>query len=172
MITKSKVLSNKILSNAGLDISGSKLSNVVNNNIMVTSKENPYDSIQTEKQNDEIHEEKVKYGDIFGCEVLKKIIYLHTSNSLKFKGKLIVHNDELIDLIKTIMDSKLNSDTIIEIDVDYEVNCCGANKGLNIINKILVKTNDESNTVDMKYKFNEEYNAIQQFGVSLEYTID
>ena len=70
------------------------------------------------------------------------------------------------------MDSKLNSDTVIEIDVDYEVNCCGANKGLNVINKILVKTNDESNTVDMKYKFNEEYNTIQQFGVSLEYTID
>ena len=49
MLTKSKVLSNKILSNTGLDISGSKLSNVVNNNITVTSKEssknNPYDSI-------------------------------------------------------------------------------------------------------------------------------
>ena len=76
MLTKSKVLSNKILSNTGLDISGSKLSNVVNNNITVTSKEscknNPYDSITitdnqpkseaiSEQVDEPIKEEVVKY---------------------------------------------------------------------------------------------------------------
>ena len=192
MLTKSKVLSNKILSNTGLDISGSKLSNVVNNNITVTSKEscknNPYDSITitdnqpkseaiSEQVDEPIKEEVVKYNEQtsfepFGINILKKIISLYSSNSLKLEGKLVLHNAELIDLIKSIMDAKCNADITVEIDIDYEVNCCGSSKGLNSINKILIKDCDESKTVDMKYKYNEEYNAIQQFGISLKFTID
>ena len=70
------------------------------------------------------------------------------------------------------MDAKCNADITVEIDIDYEVNCCGSSKGLNSINKILIKDSDESKTVDMKYKYNEEYNTIQQFGISLKFTID
>ena len=191
MLTKSKVLSNKILSNTGLDISGSKLSNVVNNNITVTSKEsktrdinNPYDDVTIIEPHVEtteaepVKEQLVRYPDqptsseLFDVNILKKIISLYTSNSLKLEGKLVVHSDELIDLIKSIMDVKCNVDVTVEVVIDYEVNCCGASKGLNCIDKILIKDCDESKTVDMKYKYNEEYNAIQQFGISLKFTID
>lgn len=198
MLTKSKVLSNKVLSNTGLDISGSKLSNVVNNNITVTNKpneiksrniDNPYEGVTivdscerseprieptVEKDNKEL---LVSYPDQsstdpFGIDILKKIINLYSSNSLKLEGKLVVHSAELIDLIKSIMDVKCNADITVEIDINYEINCCGASKGLNCINKILIKDCDESKTVDMKYKYNEEYNAIQQFGISLKFTVD
>ena len=193
MLTKSKVLSNKILSNTGLDISGSKLSNVVNNNITVTNKEsckardinNPYDDVTiieptVEKTESEpVKEQLVKYPDpsqiqdeLFGIDILKKIISLYSSNSLKLEGKLVVHSAELIDLIKSIMDVKCNADITVEIDIDYEINCCGTSKGLNCIDKILIKDCDENKTVDMKYKYNEEYNAIQQFGISLKFTVD
>ena len=193
MLTKSKVLSNKILSNTGLDISGSKLSNVVNNNITVTNKEsckardinNPYDDVTiieptVEKTESEpVKEQLVKYPDpsqiqdeLFGIDILKKIISLYSSNSLKLEGKLVVHSAELIDLIKSIMDAKCNADITVEIDIDYEINCCGTSKGLNCIDKILIKDCDENKTVDMKYKYNEEYNAIQQFGISLKFTVD
>ena len=193
MLTKSKVLSNKILSNTGLDISGSKLSNVVNNNITVTNKEsckardinNPYDDVtiiepNVEKTESEpVKEQLVKYPDpsqiqdeLFGIDILKKIISLYSSNSLKLEGKLVVHSAELIDLIKSIMDVKCNADITVEIDIDYEINCCGTSKGLNCIDKILIKDCDENKTVDMKYKYNEEYNAIQQFGISLKFTVD
>ena len=191
MLTKSKVLSNKILSNTGLDISGSKLSNVVNNNITVTSKEsktrdinNPYDDVTIIEphvettETEPVKEQLVRYPDqptsseLFDVNILKKIISLYTSNSLKLEGKLVVHSDELIDLIKSIMDVKCNVDVTVEVVIDYEVNCCGASKGLNCIDKILIKDCDESKTVDMKYKYNEEYNAIQQFGISLKFTID
>ena len=185
------MLSNKILSNTGLDISGSKLSNVVNNNITVTSKEaktrdinNPYDDVTIIEPHVEtteaepVKEQLVRYPDqptsseLFDVNILKKIISLYTSNSLKLEGKLVVHSDELIDLIKSIMDVKCNVDVTVEVVIDYEVNCCGASKGLNCIDKILIKDCDESKTVDMKYKYNEEYNAIQQFGISLKFTID
>lgn len=191
MLTKSKVLSNKILSNAGLDISGSKLSNVVNNNITLTSKstvnrsiendENPYDGItvvnsnrdaEHKEQNQEIADVKASYSDPFGIDILKKIINLYSTNVLKLEGKLVIRNAELIDLIKTIMDARCNTDMNVEIDIDYEINCCGASKGLNYINKILIKDSDEGKTVDMKYRYNEEYNAIQQYGISLKYSID
>lgn len=192
MLTKSKVLSNKILSNAGLDISGSKLNNVVNNNITLTSKstvnrsvENPYDGItivspEHKEQNTETtecedtgaNEIKVSYSDPFGLDILKKIINLYSSNVLKLEGKLVIHNAELIDLIKSIMDTKCNTEMNVEIDIDYEINCCGASKGLNYINKILIKDSNETRAVDMKYKYNEEYNAIQQYGISLKYTLD
>ena len=193
MLTKSKVLSNKILSNTGLDISGSKLSNVVNNNITVTNKEsckardinNPYDDVTiieptVEKtESSPVKEQLVKYPDpsqiqdeLFGIDILKKIISLYSSNSLKLEGKLVVHSAELIDLIKSIMDVKCNADITVEIDIDYEINCCGTSKGLNCIDKILIKDCDENKTVDMKYKYNEEYNAIQQFGISLKFTVD
>ena len=206
MLTKSKVLSNKILSNTGLDISGSKLSNVVNNNITVTNKEsckardinNPYDDVtiieptvektesepvtfhcEGEARTSPVKEQLVKYPDpsqiqdeLFGIDILKKIISLYSSNSLKLEGKLVVHSAELIDLIKSIMDAKCNADITVEIDIDYEINCCGTSKGLNCIDKILIKDCDENKTVDMKYKYNEEYNAIQQFGISLKFTVD
>ena len=191
MLTKSKVLSNKVLSNTGLDISGSKLSNVVNNNITVTNKpntrsiDNPYDGItiiepNVEKTESEpVKEQLVKYPDpsqiqdeLFGIDILKKIISLYSSNSLKLEGKLVVHSAELIDLIKSIMDVKCNADITVEIEIDYEINCCGASKGLNRIDKILIKDCDDNKTVDMKYKYNEEYNAIQQFGISLKFTVD
>ena len=197
MLTKSKVLSNKTLSNTGLDISGSKLSNVVNNNITVTSKEscktrsanndNPYDGITiveptVEKAVDNeastiAKEEVVSYteqslSEPFGIDILKKIISLYSANSLKLEGKLVLHSAELIDLIKSIMDVKCGTDINVEIDIDYEINCCGSSKGLNSINKILIKDSTESKTVDMKYKYNEEYNALQQFGISLKYTVD
>ena len=134
------MLSNKILSNTGLDISGSKLSNVVNNNITVTSKEskardinNPYDDVTIIKPHVEtteaesVKEQLVRYPDqstsseLFDVNILKKIISLYTSNSLKLEGKLVVHSDELIDLIKSIMDVKCNVDVTVEVVIDYEV---------------------------------------------------
>ena len=176
MLTKSKVLSNKVLSNAGLDISGSKLSNVVNNNITVTQR-----SISTEDNKEDKNEDnpydgitvvKATYGDPFSIDTLKKIINLYSANSMKLEGKLVLHNDELIDLIKYIIDAKCGIDMTVEIDIDYEINCCGTSKGLNCINKILIKDSTDTKTVDMKYKYNEEYNAIQNYGISLKYSLD
>lgn len=150
------------------------------------SLDNPYDGItvvnsQAEPVDEPVvePEQTVSYGtssssstNSFGIDILKKIISLYSSNSLKLEGKLVLHNAELIDLIKSIMDAKCSADITVEIDVDYEVNCCGTSKGLNCINKILIKDSDESKTVDMKYKYNEEYNALQQFGISLKFTVD
>ena len=178
MLTKSKVLSNKVLSNAGLDISGSKLSNVVNNNITVTQKtaECECRDVNAESKDNNPYEGitivKASYGDPFGVDTLKKIINLYSANSIKLEGKLVLHNAELVDLIKYIMDAKRGTDTTVEIDIDYEINCCGTSKGLNSINKILIKDSTEVSTVDMKYKYNEEYNAIQNYGISLKYTVD
>lgn len=185
MLTKSKVLSN-----TGVEIGGSKLSSIVNNNInIVTEKTNPYENIEKEvidkqtnveqntKQNDTQSTEtttvdqvvKYKSHEEVVIDFLKKIIMLYSTNTLKIDGKLVLHNDELVDLISLIIMSnypELN-EVVVNIKVDYEVNCCGSSKGLNIISKILVNS-----THDMKYVYNEEYNSLMQYGISLKYTLD
>ena len=102
-------------------------------------------------------------------EFLNKIIQLYSNNQLKIEGKLVLHNDELINLITLIIKANYPtlSDVVVNIKVDYEVNCCGSSKGLNIISKILV-----NNTHDMKYIYNEEYNTLMRYGISLKYTLD
>ena len=102
-------------------------------------------------------------------EFLNKIIQLYSNNQLKIEGKLVLHNDELMNLITLIIKANYPtlSDVVVNIKVDYEVNCCGSSKGLNIISKILV-----NNTHDMKYVYNEEYNTLMRYGISLKYTLD
>ena len=178
MLTKSKVLSN-----TGVEIGGSKLSSTVNNNInIITEKSNPYDNIETNvdqnaKQIDTRSvepitvEQVVKYKshEEVVIDFLKKIIMLYSINALKIEGKLVLHNDELIDLISLIIMSNYPemNEVTVNLKVDYEVNCCGSSKGLNIISKILVNS-----THDMKYVYNEEYNSLMQYGISLKYTLD
>ena len=178
MLTKSKVLSN-----TGVEIGGSKLSSTVNNNInIITEKSNPYDNIETNvdqntKQIDTRSvepitvEQVVKYKshEEVVIDFLKKIIMLYSTNTLKIEGKLVLHNDELIDLISLIIMSNYPemNEVTVNLKVDYEVNCCGSSKGLNVISKILVNS-----THDMKYVYNEEYNSLMQYGISLKYTLD
>ena len=177
MLTKSKVLSN-----TGVEIGGSKLSSIVNNNINITTAEkndkansNPYENIATEttteSTTDVATEVALKYQSHEEAVIafLKKIIALYGTNTLKIDGKLVLHNDELIDLIKLVImvNCPELTEVTVNIKVDYEVNCCGASKGLNIISKILVNENH-----DMKYVYNEEYNSLMQYGISLKYTLD
>ena len=180
MLTKSKVLSN-----TGVEIGGSKFSNVVNTNINITTdKANTDDKQATSNTSYDIEKEgEVKYNsatqgnvgsqvasheDVI-IEFLNKIIQLYSNNQLKIEGKLVLHNDELINLITLIIKANYPtlSDVVVNIKVDYEVNCCGSSKGLNIISKILV-----NNTHDMKYVYNEEYNTLMRYGISLKYTLD
>ena len=175
MLTKSKVLSN-----TGVEIGGSKFSNVVNTNINITTDKANTDNKQaTSNTSYDIEQEgEVKYNSA-SCQVashedviiefLNKIIQLYSNNQLKIEGKLVLHNDELMNLITLIIKANYPtlSDVVVNIKVDYEVNCCGSSKGLNIISKILV-----NNTHDMKYIYNEEYNTLMRYGISLKYTLD
>ena len=179
MLTKSKVLSN-----TGLDISGGKV--LVSNNINLNTNQtnlpvknppktrevdgitivpastdaNPYDNIDTQPQQDVTYSEKPSELDL-----LKKILRLYLSNILRIEGKLVLKNDDLIDLVKFITNA---SD--VKIEVDFEVNCCGTSKGLNMIKKILIITPKQ--VVDMKYCYNEEYNALLTYGISLDFSVD
>ena len=179
MLTKSKVLSN-----TGLDISGGKV--LVSNNINLNTNQtnlpvknppktrevdgitivpastdaNPYENIDTQPQQDVSYSEKPSELDL-----LKKILRLYLSNILRIEGKLVLKNDDLIDLVKFITNA---SD--VKIEVDFEVNCCGTSKGLNMIKKILIITPKQ--VVDMKYCFNEEYNTLLTYGISLDFSID
>ena len=179
MLTKSKVLSN-----TGLDISGGKV--LVSNNINLNTNQtnlpvknppktrevdgitivpastdaNPYENLDTQPQQDVSYSEKPSELDL-----LKKILRLYLSNILRIEGKLVLKNDDLIDLVKFITNA---SD--VKIEVDFEVNCCGTSKGLNMIKKILIITPKQ--VVDMKYCFNEEYNTLLTYGISLDFSID
>ena len=183
MLTKSKVLSN-----TGLDVSGSKV--LVNNNINLNTNQTnqPVKSTQTKTReiegiaivepststtstpsttNPYEHLDTVSYSEKYSeLDLLKRIIRLYVSNILRIDGKLVLKNDDLIDLIKFITNAER-----VEIKVDYEVNCCGSSKGLNSINKILI-INSSSTATDMKYRFNEEYNTLLSYGISLNFTRD
>ena len=176
MLTKSKVLSN-----TGVEIGGAKLSSVVNNNINITTTKADA-KVDANESNEVPVEYSVEESDKVNCSemeyvnknkaivFLKKIINLYaTSNMLKIDGKFVLRNDDLIDVIKLIIETNY-SDIInpsVDIKVDFEVNCCGTSKGLNIVNKILI-----NETHDMKYVYNEEYNTLMQMGLSLKYTVD
>ena len=174
MLTKSKVLSN-----TGVEIGGSKLNNVVTNNISITTKSD----VAEEKVAEKVDEEKVEVDDeqVVDTEkdfvnkkkaitFLKKIINLYAnSNLLKIEGKLVLRNEDLIDIIKLIIETNYSDmhNTSVDIKVDYEINCCGTSKGINFISKILI-----NGTHDMKYVYNEEYNTLMQYGISLKHTLD
>ena len=174
MLTKSKVLSN-----TGVEIGGSKLNNVVTNNISITTKSD----VAEEKVAEKVDEEKVEVDDeqVVDTEkdfvnkkkaitFLKKIINLYAnSNLLKIEGKLVLRNEDLIDVIKLIIETNYSDmhNTSVDIKVDYEINCCGTSKGINFISKILI-----NGTHDMKYVYNEEYNTLMQMGISLKHTLD
>lgn len=174
MLTKSKVLSN-----TGVEIGGSKLNNVVTNNISITTKSD----VAEEKVAEKVDEEKVEVDDeqVVDTEkdfvnkkkaitFLKKIISLYAnSNLLKIEGKLVLRNEDLIDIIKLIIETNYSDmhNTSVDIKVDYEINCCGTSKGINFISKILI-----NGTHDMKYVYNEEYNTLMQMGISLKHTLD
>ena len=174
MLTKSKVLSN-----TGVEIGGSKLNNVVTNNISITTKSD----VAEEKVAEKVDEEKVEVDDeqVVDTEkdfvnkkkaitFLKKIISLYAnSNLLKIEGKLVLRNEDLIDVIKLIIETNYSDmhNTSVDIKVDYEINCCGSSKGINFISKILI-----NGTHDMKYVYNEEYNTLMQYGISLKHTLD
>ena len=174
MLTKSKVLSN-----TGVEIGGSKLNNVVTNNISITTKSD----VAEEKVAEKVDEEKVEVDDepVVDTEkdfvnkkkaitFLKKIISLYAnSNLLKIEGKLVLRNEDLIDIIKLIIETNYSDmhNTSVDIKVDYEINCCGSSKGINFISKILI-----NGTHDMKYVYNEEYNTLMQYGISLKHTLD
>ena len=174
MLTKSKVLSN-----TGVEIGGSKLNNVVTNNISITTKSD----VTEEKVAEKVDEEKVEVDDeqVVDTEkdfvnkkkaitFLKKIISLYAnSNLLKIEGKLVLRNEDLIDIIKLIIETNYSDmhNTSVDIKVDYEINCCGTSKGINFISKILI-----NGTHDMKYVYNEEYNTLMQYGISLKHTLD
>ena len=174
MLTKSKVLSN-----TGVEIGGSKLSSVVNNNINITTTkaDAKVDAIESNEAPVEypvvtpVEEQEIEYVNKNKAIVfLKKIISLYANNNLlKIDGKVVLRNDDLIDIIKLIIRTNYSdmSDINVNIKVDFEVNCCGTSKGLNIVNKILI-----NETHDMKYVYNEEYNTLMQMGVSLKYTVD
>ena len=175
MLTKSKVLSN-----TGVEIGASKLNNVVTNNISITTKSD----VAEEKVAEKVDEEKVEVDDeekVVDTEkdfvnkkkaitFLKKIINLYAnSNLLKIEGKLVLRNEDLIDVIKLIIETNYSDmhNTSVDIKVDYEINCCGSSKGINFISKILI-----NGTHDMKYVYNEEYNTLMQYGISLKHTLD
>ena len=174
MLTKSKVLSN-----TGVEIGASKLNNVVTNNISITTKSD----VAEEKVAEKVDEEKVEVDDeqVVDTEkdfvnkkkaitFLKKIISLYAnSNLLKIEGKLVLRNEDLIDIIKLIIETNYSDmhNTSVDIKVDYEINCCGSSKGINFISKILI-----NGTHDMKYVYNEEYNTLMQMGISLKHTLD
>ena len=191
MLTRSKVLSH-----TGLDLSGSKVT--VNNHLNISSNSNadasleqtaqvepsssppsnPYDAsfdAFPHKSVDAITVSKassssstVHYDSsnlLHENELLKKIVQLYGRNLVKLSGKLVVHNDELIDLIKFI-----TSADDVDISVDYEVNCFGRSKGLNVVSKISI--HKSGSCVDMKYAYNEAYNQLLNYGISLNYTFD
>ena len=185
MLTKSKVLSN-----TGLDVSGSKVlvSNNINLNtnqsavpvtapppkpqapastreadgitIVPSTTQNPYENTDVHPETHATYAEKPSELDL-----LKKILRLYLSNILRIDGKLILKNDDLVDLVKFITNA---SD--VKIEVDYEVNCCGTSKGLNMIKKIIIVNSNQVR--DMKYCYNEEYNTLLTYGISLDFSVD
>ena len=191
MLTKSKVLSN-----TGLEVNAGKV--LVNNNIslgvnqtsekqkhmttrevegITVVQENPYDKIETQPsatgESPDSSSLTVKYEEkalardevVSELELLKRILRLHLTNMVKIDGRLVLKSDDLIDLIKY-----MTSADEVSINVDYEINCCGSSKGLNSISKILIMKSET--VVDMKYKYNEQYNSLLTYGISLSYTFD
>ena len=179
MLTKSKVLSN-----TGVEIGASKLNNVVTNNISITTKSDVAEEKIAEKVDEEevevaYEDKETKWSEVQPSDFvnkkkaitfLKKIINLYAnSNLLKIEGKLVLRNEDLIDVIKLIIETNYSDmhNTSVDIKVDYEINCCGSSKGINFISKILI-----NGTHDMKYVYNEEYNTLMQYGISLKHTLD
>jgi IS5 family transposase len=96
---------------------------------------------------------------------LKALLELYSSNVLRLNGDLIVKNVELIEIVKLATDA---DDVIIELD--FEVNCCGSDKGLNYLKRI--NCVHKGATTDFRYNYNIQFNILRKYRVSLDITHD
>jgi hypothetical protein len=98
-------------------------------------------------------------------ELLQSLLDLYTSNIMKIDGELILKNSDLVELITKITDAD-----DVEVKLDYEVNCCGSGKGLNIIDRINILKDEE--VTDFQHFHNVEYNVLRKYKISLSMTHD
>jgi hypothetical protein len=78
---------------------------------------------------------------------------------------LFLKNIELIEIVKLATDA---DDVIIELD--FEINCCGNDKGLNYLKRI--NCVHQGVTTDFLYNYNIQLNILRKYRVSLEITLD
>jgi hypothetical protein len=81
------------------------------------------------------------------------------------EGELILKNSDLVELIMKITDAD-----DVEVKLDYEINCCGGGKGLNVIDRINIIKDEE--VTDFQHFHNIEYNVRRKYKISLSMTHD
>jgi hypothetical protein len=99
-------------------------------------------------------------------ELLQSLLDLYTSNVLKdLEGELILKNSDLVELIMKITEAD-----DVEVKLDYEINCCGGGKGLNVIDRINIIKDEE--VTDFQHFHNVAYNILRKYKISLSMTHD
>jgi hypothetical protein len=162
----------KILSHTGVEYNKS----VKQNNLQVTNNINVKNSEATiEPPIEHLPEVKAEYPKIIkephviqdpeSPELLKALLELYSSNVLRLNGALIVKNVELIKIVKLATDA---DDVIIELD--FEVNCCGSDKGLNYLKRI--NCVHKGVTTDFRYNYNIQFNILRKYRICLDITHD
>jgi hypothetical protein len=167
----------KILSHTGVEYKKP----VKQNNLQVTNTINVKNSEATiePQPTEHLPETKAEYPKIIkephviqdpeSPELLKALLELYSSNVLRLNGDLIVKNVELIEIVKLATDA---DDVIIELD--FEVNCCGSESGLNYFKPI--NCVHKGVTTDFHYnyntQFNIQFNILRKYRVSLNITHD
>jgi hypothetical protein len=104
-------------------------------------------------------------SDAESPELLKALLQLYSSNILLINGDLILKNEELISIVKLATDA---DDVIIELD--FEVFCCGTDKGLHFLKRINC-VHDEV-VADFRFKYNIQFNILRKYKTSLDITHD
>jgi hypothetical protein len=94
-------------------------------------------------------------------ELLKALLQLYSSNILRINGDLILKNEELISIVKLATDA---DDVIIELD--FEVNCCGTDKGLNYLKRINCVHGEV--VTDFRFKYNAQFSILRKYKISLD----
>ena len=112
-----------------------------------SKEENPYDDVDTNEN------------------IYKQIADAHINNPIVVNKYVVMKNDKLIELIK----SMTNADKV-EIEISTDVSCCGKPTDYNTIESIIVVKNGLRN--DFKIGYNQQYRLLKDYHISTKLTKD
>jgi hypothetical protein len=127
-------------------------------------------------KNEEKEEETVKYNPYKNLktrdlqttsevQILELILNAYMSNPLVINQYIIMTTDRLADLIKTMTQADN-----VEIQVGYDVTCCGQATNYNLVDAIIVMK-DETRS-DFQVAYNDLYRKLNDYRISLKWTTD
>ena len=97
--------------------------------------------------------------------ILELILQGYIKNPIKINDYVVLSNDLLIEIVKCL--TKADD---VKLEISYDLDCCGNLPDFNTVDRITIIK--DGLPKDFKIGFNEQYNYLRSYNISLKFTHD